>query len=145
MEPICPFNCEKDIVDHEVLNIEYQNGVTASFTVTMLNAEANRTTVVYGSEGTMTCDMAKALSPYAFCTARMFIPTTWPIPRAAHGGGDERLYRELVRLCKSGNAENDARAGLLSTAAALAGGASIWTQRQSSIWRSGCRSYTDKQ
>ena len=58
-EDLCVFNVENDLVDHETLNIEYQNGVIALFTVTMFGGEPGRSLRIYGTEATLT-----AYSPY---------------------------------------------------------------------------------
>ena len=124
-EAICPFNAEKDIVDHEVVNILYQNGITASFTVSMLSAEANRTTHVFGTLGTMSCDLAKSTITVRYLHTPNVHTYTMSDTAGGHGGGDERLYRSLVNLAESGSVANDARQGLFSTAIALAGEASM--------------------
>jgi predicted dehydrogenase len=119
-EAICPFNADKDIVDHETVLIQYKNGIHVSFCVTMLSAEATRTTVIFGSEATLTGDFASGLIHVRFLHAGGV--HTYDLKQASdgHGGGDESLYRALLQAIHAGEKVNDARDGLMSTAIALA-------------------------
>ncbi len=48
---LCVFNSEKDVPDRQVMNIEYENGILATFTAVMEQPETTRTISVHGSAG----------------------------------------------------------------------------------------------
>lgn len=121
-ENICPFNVEKDIVDHEVVNIEYCKGVTACFTVTMLSAEATRKMAVFGSEATLYADFAKGVIEVKHIRPADAETYTMSPASSGHGGGDEILYCDFIDAIRNEaqTGKSDARAGMLSTLMALA-------------------------
>ena len=48
---LCVFNSDKDVPDHQVVNVEYDSGVLATFALTMDQPRTRRTIVVQGTEG----------------------------------------------------------------------------------------------
>ncbi len=48
---ICVFNSEKNMPDHQVVNIEYENGILVTLTVAMFQPLETRTIKVYGTAG----------------------------------------------------------------------------------------------
>lgn len=47
----CVYKCDNDVCDHQVLCMEFENGVTAMFTVSAFSLENNRTIKLMGSKG----------------------------------------------------------------------------------------------
>ncbi len=45
----CVYECDNDVVDHQVVNLLYENGATASFTMTGLSEFADRKTTLFGT------------------------------------------------------------------------------------------------
>ena len=56
---LCVFNSDKDVPDHQVINIEYENGVLATFAAIMDQARTNRTIRVHGTAGELVGDIGK--------------------------------------------------------------------------------------
>lgn len=48
---VCVYRCDNDVPDHQVLALEFENGVTATFTVHGLASEERRTIRISGTEG----------------------------------------------------------------------------------------------
>ena len=120
VENLCVYNIEKDLVDHEVVNILYENGVTASFTVSMLSADANRTLCIFGTEATLTLDFMTGtvrVKDIAGVTNETYQYDDLHLP---HGGADPILFETFVNRVKNGEQYSDAKAGARSTAIALA-------------------------
>lgn len=118
LEDLCVFNSGADIVDHETVGMQYENGVTASFTVSMLSAEANNMMTIFGSEATLSADMRKNEIEVKFIHSeanKLYKPGRSPM------GSDEELLAEFCRVIESRKESfpSDARAGLLSSGAAL--------------------------
>lgn len=53
----CVFNLEKDIWDHQVANIEYENGILATFTVAMDQPKTTRRIRIAGTQGQIEGDI----------------------------------------------------------------------------------------
>ncbi len=52
----CVYDCDNDVVDHQVVNIEYAGGVTASLTMTGFTPMAFRKTRIFGTRGMLEGD-----------------------------------------------------------------------------------------
>lgn len=136
VQDICVFNSDKDIYDHEVVNIQYENGVHASFTVTMLANTETRTLVIFGSDATLYADLTKNLVEVApIGTVPMGEPNEGePLPTVkyeidvggeGHFGGDAGIVNTMYEQISNGVCFRDARAGLMSSAMTLAAEKSI--------------------
>ncbi|MBN2852694.1 MAG: Gfo/Idh/MocA family oxidoreductase [Clostridia bacterium] len=113
---LCPYLVDSDIVDHQVVSILYEGGITASFTVSMHASAGNRMMTVYGSEGTIRSDFVKqeVIVDYIKPQRQEIYKIDELSP--GHGGGDEKLCRLFID--KSDN--NQVYDGIMSTAIALA-------------------------
>ncbi len=131
VEDICVFNCEKDIVDHEVVNLEYRNQVTASFTVSMFGDRATRTMILFGTEATLYADLAGL----SITVGRLFphdvVTYQFSAADSGHGGGDRGIFTDFIDSVASGGKEDrsDARAGLLGSVMAIAAETSMRTKQ----------------
>lgn len=117
---LCVFNSDKDIVDHEIMNIRYENGVVAQFELNMFAPEENRTLTVSGTEAMLTADFARSAVRVRTLDGKEE-NRTFSSMGSGHGGGDKSIIEELDRAAEQGVPLNHARAGFLSTAVALAG------------------------
>jgi hypothetical protein len=63
------YACDNDVVDHQVVSIEYQGGVTASFTATAFSGCQFRKTRLFGTHGCIEGD-SKVLDLLDFRTGR---------------------------------------------------------------------------
>jgi predicted dehydrogenase len=95
----CVYDCDNDVVDHQVVNIEYEGGVTASLTMTAFTPMAFRKTRIFGTRGMLEGD-GYTVSVFDFLTGRT---TTDQIvdPRddtagQGHMGADAALTRSFL-------------------------------------------------
>src|SRR4029453_15360744 len=65
----CVYACDNDVVDHQVVSIEYEGGVTASFTATAFSGYQFRKTRLFGTHGCFEGD-GKVLDQLDFRTGR---------------------------------------------------------------------------
>jgi len=121
---LCPFNADGDIVDREVVNIEYTNGVVASFTVSMISAEphSNRTICIHGSEGSIDGDIASGiirLRKTHPSDTQIFDVTKLAV--GGHSGGDPRLFSSFVDAILTGESldTGDALGGMYASVLAI--------------------------
>ena len=111
----CVYQCDNDVVDHQVVNLEYESGATVSFNMSAFN-EGGRRIHIMGTKGEIYATMKdKTVTLYEFETGKK---TDVPILDAitnqeitgGHGGGDRGIMRALTEfLCGTynGNALTD--------------------------------------
>lgn len=96
----CIFKCDNDVVDHQVVNMEFENGGVASFNMSSFN-EGGRFIRVMGTAGEIYGNMhTNTLDYYNFKTGEHTIinPNEHDIDDSivsGHGGGDEGIVRIL--------------------------------------------------
>jgi predicted dehydrogenase len=96
----CVYACDNDVVDHQVVNVEYANGVTASFTLTAFTPMESRHTALFGTHGEIRGD-GRRLQVYDFDGERTEVIDTAPSDGRvsdadAHDGGDTGLITAFV-------------------------------------------------
>lgn len=92
----CVFACDNDVADHQVVNIEFENGATAVFTLAGCSKYGDRRTTVFGSLGELFGDGEK-LFYYSYLTGQtenVEIPP--PQVPDHHGGGDFNLVAAFI-------------------------------------------------
>lgn len=97
-----PFLSDKDIVDNQVVIIEYENGARATFHTNCNSAIPERRMYILGSEGTLIADVHTGkiqLRRIGFDTPLLDESTD---VKGLHGGGDDHLARELVASMLTG-------------------------------------------
>lgn len=99
----CVFKCDNDVVDHQIVNFEFEGGVTANFTMSAFNEGTRRITIM-GTKGTITGDMNEnSVIIYSFSDKsknKMEITSCLSASdlTGGHGGGDEGIMHELKAL-----------------------------------------------
>lgn len=86
----CVYEAGSDVVDHQVVNIEYEGGATASMCmVAFTEAECARRTVIQGTKGELVGDMTNfTVFDFTTRTKKTIDP---PPATTGHGGGDYGL------------------------------------------------------
>ncbi|NEE03188.1 Gfo/Idh/MocA family protein [Phytoactinopolyspora halotolerans] len=101
----CVYDCDNDVVDHQVVSIEYEGGVTASFTMTAFTPHMFRQTRIFGTHGYLEGD-GKQISLLDFRTRDRHVITTTTGDDATaaggHGGGDKALVDAFVDAVAAG-------------------------------------------
>lgn len=104
----CVFKCDNDVVDHQVVNLEYEGGVTASFTMTAFNAGGGRRTRIFGTRGTIETDDSSTIRVFDFLTKRtttIDTAATAATVDGGHGGGDIGIMGSFCRAILNGKPE----------------------------------------
>lgn len=99
----CVFQCDNDVVDHQVVAIEFENQMTASFTMTAFTHENTRTIKLMGSLGEIRGHMEKGeIKLYTFGNEK---PEIFILDQTdyGHGGGDFGIMKAFVRLIDVGD------------------------------------------
>ena len=95
---LCVFHANNDVVDHQVVNMEFEGGITASFTMNCFN-EGGRYIRLFGTKGEIFADMqSSSIRLYTFAD-KMSRDVPVNIHEESilggHGGGDQGIVREL--------------------------------------------------
>ena len=94
----CVYHCDNDVVDHQIVNMEMEDGSTASYTMTAFTATGGRTLRVMGTHGELYADMEAntiRLMPYGQAEELIDVRTLAK-DFSGHGGGDARLVAEYI-------------------------------------------------
>lgn len=100
----CVYHCDNDVVDHQVVNMALEDGVTVSFTMCGLTLENTRHIRLMGSMGEIFGDLeANTVELRAFGKE----PVLYDIASmtddlSGHAGGDGRMVSDMLDLIASG-------------------------------------------
>jgi len=96
----CVYHCDNDVVDHQVVAMEFEGGLTATFTMTAFTTDGGRTLKIMGTRGQLRAHMAKnTIEISNFKTGRV---ETIELRSTGlnHGGGDAGIMRDFARLIR---------------------------------------------
>lgn len=96
----CVYQMENDQPDHYISNMEFEGGVTASFSMEAFTSYHGRRTRIMGSHGDIVGDMSQFVHT-DFLSGKK---TDWSMTTDGHGGGDWNLVADWVQAV----AEQDA-------------------------------------
>ncbi len=85
----CVWKCDNDVVDHQVVSMEFDSGVTATFTMTAFTQAGGRKIRVNGTEGEVDFTEERMIVRTFADGAREEI--AFDAEQGGHGGGDERV------------------------------------------------------
>ncbi len=94
---LCVFQANNDVVDHQVVNMEFADRVTVSFSMNAFNA-GGRYIRIFGTKGELYANMSDSeITIYTFADKKY---STVPVEikgsaHSGHGGGDEGIISEL--------------------------------------------------
>ncbi|RIB13526.1 putative oxidoreductase [Gigaspora rosea] len=97
----CVYECDNDVVDNQVVNLEFANGSTANITMIAYTETAcERKTKIFGTLGEIECDGIDTITYYNFLTRKKEIIKPVDIfehkDLSSHGGGDLALIRSFI-------------------------------------------------
>jgi len=93
----CVFHCPNDVVDHQTVSVEYENGVTASFSLSAFSLVWERTLNLHGTKGEIrSADFSGRLETRTYNPARARTERI-PYHGIIHGGGDTAILLEFAK------------------------------------------------
>ncbi len=100
----CVFHCDNDVVDHQVVNIELEDGVTINFTMSAFTESCYRTIKVMGTRGCIegNMDESKLIWHDFFGHHEELDLQVTDGSMAGHGGGDAVMMKQFIELLASG-------------------------------------------
>ncbi|MBD5550648.1 MAG: Gfo/Idh/MocA family oxidoreductase [Lachnospiraceae bacterium] len=118
----CVFHCDNTVVDHQVVNLEFENGVTAALTMSAFTKNCAREINLMGTKGQIRGNMESGMiEVYDFVngiTDTIHLNT----PPKGHGGSDMSMMKNFVQLVMEGkgSGKTGARVSVESHLMALA-------------------------
>ncbi|MCC2685328.1 MAG: oxidoreductase family protein [Paenibacillaceae bacterium] len=100
----CVFRCDNDVVDHQVVNLLFDNDTTVSFTMSAFTANGNRTFKIMGTKGEIrgTRDVNGIDVNYFNGKKERYSPEK---VEGGHHGSDYLIMRDFIRQVQSGDRE----------------------------------------
>lgn len=102
----CVYGCDNDVVDHQVVALEFPGGATATFTMTAFTEAGHRQTKIFGTRGELTGD-GVTIGVYDFLTrtTRTITAEQTGAMNVAdgHGGGDAGLMDAFTQAVAAGD------------------------------------------
>jgi predicted dehydrogenase len=97
----CVYRCDNDVVDHQTVNMLFENDITATFTMTAFTLKGGRILRVHGTEGELRYD-ENEITIHSFLTENV---ETIKIGAevGGHGGGDNRVIRSWLEAIHTGD------------------------------------------
>ena len=96
----CVYACDNDVVDHQVVNMEFESGATASFVMTAFTEpRIGRQTRIFGTKGQITGDSSQ-IEHFDYLTDKREIFKVGHSDGTiltGHGGGDEKIMDAFCR------------------------------------------------
>ncbi|MCC7519427.1 MAG: Gfo/Idh/MocA family oxidoreductase [Verrucomicrobiae bacterium] len=103
----CVWRAGNDVVDHQVVAMEFKGGITATFTMTAFTQTGGRKIRLHGTEGEMEFfENRIVVRPFASGNTEEILVKE---EEGGHGGGDDRVVRAWLRAIR------EKKAGLILT------------------------------
>ncbi|XP_023283151.1 uncharacterized protein LOC111670601 [Seriola lalandi dorsalis] len=102
----CVYECDNDVCTNQVVNIEFEGGLTAAFSMVAFTEEVcKRKTTIYGSKGELSYD-GHEVRVFDFLTQRStkhkpHSNTPWLFGMSGHGGADYHLMDAFISAVAS--------------------------------------------
>ncbi|MCC6239947.1 MAG: Gfo/Idh/MocA family oxidoreductase [Phycisphaerales bacterium] len=90
----CVWKCDNDVVDHQVVAMQFADDITVTFTMTGFSHGLGRQIRVHGTKGELRL-VNEQLTMYTFATGDTQT-ITFGEEAGSHGGGDQRVVREWL-------------------------------------------------
>jgi len=103
----CVFKCDNDVVDHQVVNMQFGKDKLVAFTMSAFN-KGGRHTKIMGTKGEITADMSeRSIVLYNFATREKEVllssdPEFDELITGGHGGGDKGIMIDLYEYIANG-------------------------------------------
>lgn len=97
----CVYRCDNDVCDHQTTNMQFANGVTATFNLSAFSNRVHRTLKIMGTLGEIRADDAKneiSIQRFGDNCTRLYTPK---VVGGGHGGGDHEMMADFIELIRN--------------------------------------------
>lgn len=124
----CVFKTDNDVVDHQVVSLQFEGGVTATFTMTAFTPWGGRYLRVHGTKGYIEARIdQRTIELYEFWENNKHSHIEIEESEGAHGGADSIVISSLIKAVSL----DDASAILTTTAESLRSHAVVFAAERS--------------
>lgn len=100
----CVFHTDNDVVDHQVVSMEFSKGQTVTFTMTAFTPFGGRRIRVHGTKGYLeAATETRIVEVYEFWGDRKHETIEVPAREGGHGGADPLVLKTLVEAIETNN------------------------------------------
>lgn len=96
----CVFFCDNDVVDHQIVNMVFEDDITVAFSMEAHTSYGGRRTRIMGTKGDIVGDSSN-LTVYDFANRKGVTYKASELAKdfsgGGHGGGDQRLARDFLQ------------------------------------------------
>ncbi len=96
----CVFHCDNDVVDHQIVNMVFEDNITVAFSMEGLTSYGGRRTRIMGTKGDIVGDSSN-LTVFNFESKQSVTYLDSELAKdfsgGGHGGGDHRLMRDFLQ------------------------------------------------
>ena len=98
----CVYHCDNDVVDHQVVNLEFDNGVTASMTMCAFTNKCERIINLMGTKGQIRGNMEENEIIVEDFASGNTTKIKVKVPKGGHSGSDVSMMKDFVELVAGG-------------------------------------------
>ena len=99
----CVYHCDNDVVDRQVVNLEFEDGAVATFTMTAFSADFSRQLKIFGTRGQIFADMGTGeIVLHPFGGEKQVVPLEEGSQGSGHGGGDYGILDDFLNILRTG-------------------------------------------
>ncbi len=100
----CVYACDNDVVDHQVVSMMFEDGITVNFTMQAFTSEIDRRIRVFGTRGEIQGHFGKnEIKVVLFGKEIENIKSEYVNDNFGHGGGDYYLLDDFVQMLSDPN------------------------------------------
>lgn len=101
----CVFHCDNDVVDHQVVNLEFENQVTVNMTMCAFTENCARRIHIMGTEGELWGDMEKGVIHFCDFSTGEKQSIQLHTPPTGHSGSDTSMMKDFVKYIREDSPE----------------------------------------
>jgi predicted dehydrogenase len=111
----CVYRCDNDVVDHQVVNLLFDNDITVAFTMSAFTNEVSRTFKIMGTTGEIRGDHFKNVIEIKHFSGKRetLIPER---VEGGHDGADTLIMRDFVKLVGEGRDSGEVKTSAMVSA-----------------------------
>jgi len=102
----CVFYCDNNVVDHQMVQMVFENGVKASFTMMAFSSEDGRKVSFFGTHGEIKLDEKNLILRRFGEREEKIALSSLVSPCCSHGGGDFSMIRSLYDILEGNDCES---------------------------------------
>ena len=97
----CVYRCDNNVVDHQTVQMLFDNGIVATFTMSGFTMETHRSLRLMGTMGELVGDMEQGIITIQNFSTRQTKTIQLETTPEGHSGSDELFVRDFVRLVRA--------------------------------------------